>query len=74
MTADLTQLNVRVPQETKDRLVGRAAHRGMSVQAYVSHLVESDVNPDREHFVSGLVDDMSSLLAEFDGTFGAGSR
>lgn len=74
MTADLTQLNVRVPQETKDRLVDRAAHRKMSVQAYVSHLVESDVNPDREHFVSGLVDDMSDLVAEFDDAFEAGNR
>ncbi|MGH4035190.1 plasmid mobilization protein [Actinomycetota bacterium Odt1-20B] len=74
MASDLKQLNVRVDPRTHERLTARAKRRGMSVQAYVSGLVESDVTPERDAFVSGLVGDMSELLDEFEDRFEAGNR
>jgi hypothetical protein len=74
MATDQKQLNVRVDEEVLDRVKSRAANRGMSVQSYVSGLVERDVDPARDSFVVGLSDDMSDLLAEFEDTFAAGQR
>lgn len=74
MEADLEQLNVRVPATTHDLLKKRAGRRHMSVQAYVSGLVEKDIDPSREAFVAGLVSDMTDLADEFDEAFEAGNR
>lgn len=68
------QLNVRVAPSTRAALKAHAEGNGQSVQAYVSGLVESAVDPDREAFVSGLVDDMTGLLAEFEEALPAGQR
>lgn len=74
MAAEQRQLNVRVGVHTHERLTARAKRRGMTVQAYVSGLVESEVDPARDAFVSGLVEDMGELLGEFEDAFEAGSR
>ncbi|WP_424891470.1 hypothetical protein [Streptomyces sp. XH2] len=74
MATELKQLNVRVKPRTHELLKARADRNGVTVQAYVSGLVESEVDPVRDSFVSGLVDDMTELLAEFEETFEAGSR
>ncbi|MFG2502225.1 hypothetical protein ACGFSB_28940 [Streptomyces sp. NPDC048441] len=74
MDTDLKQLNVRVPAKTHDLLKKRAGRSHMSVQAYVSGLVEKDIDPSREAFVSGLVGDMTDLLDEFEDAFDVGNR
>ncbi|MEW1925727.1 hypothetical protein [Streptomyces sp. NPDC088360] len=74
MDSDLKQLNVRVPAKTHDLLKKRAGRSHMSVQAYVSGLVEKDIDPSREAFVAGLVSDMADLVDEFDEAFEAGNR
>lgn len=74
MATDQKQLNVRVDEDVLGRVKERAARQGMSVQAYVSGLVEQDVDPTREYFVAGLVDDLSAALAEFEESFPAGQR
>jgi hypothetical protein len=74
MATDQKQLNVRVDEDVLGRVKARAARQGMSVQAYVSGLVAQDVDPAREDFVSGLVDDLVGALAEFEESFPAGQR
>lgn len=74
MDSDLKQLNVRVSAKTHDLIKKRADRSHMSVQAYVSRLVERDIDPSREAFVAGLVSDMTDLLDEFDEAFEAGNR
>ncbi|MEC4019833.1 hypothetical protein [Streptomyces sp. H27-D2] len=74
MATDQKQLNVRVGEDVLGRIKDRAAHQGMSVQAYVSGLVEQDVDPARDAFVAGLSDDMAELLGEFETAFEAGQR
>jgi uncharacterized protein (DUF1778 family) len=73
-TEQKKQLNVRVKARTVDLLKERAERSGVTVQAYVSGLVESSVDPARDAFVSGLVDDMTELLDEFEDAFEAGER
>lgn len=74
MAADEKQLNVRVRARTHELLAERVQRRGVTMQAYVSGLIETDIDPARDPFVAGLVDDMTDLLAEFDDAFDAGSR
>ncbi|MGW1076428.1 toxin-antitoxin system HicB family antitoxin [Streptomyces sp. NPDC002537] len=74
MATEQKQLNVRVDPLTHTLLKARADRMGVSLQAYVSGLVESEVDPVRDAFVSGLVDDMVELLPEFEEAFGVGDR
>ncbi|MDG4857831.1 toxin-antitoxin system HicB family antitoxin [Streptomyces sp. T-3] len=74
MEGNEKQLNVRVKPRTHALIKKKAARHGVSVQAFVSGLVESEVDPDREAFVSGLVDDMTELLPEFEDAFEVGQR
>ncbi|NBE55079.1 hypothetical protein [Streptomyces boluensis] len=74
MATDHKQLNVRLPSQTHALAKANADRRGLSVQAYVSGLVEEDVDPARDAFVSGLVDDLTELLGEFEDAFEAGLR
>ncbi|AVZ71084.1 hypothetical protein SLUN_01290 [Streptomyces lunaelactis] len=74
METEKKQLNVRVGARTHELLTARAKRRGVTIQAYVSGIVESEVDPQRDAFVSGLVDDMTDLLVEFEETFEAGKR
>lgn len=68
------QLNVRVGSGTHKLLKQRAARDRVTVQAYVSGLIEREVDPERDTFVSGLVEDMTGLMKEFEDTFEAGRR
>ncbi|MCC3772622.1 hypothetical protein [Streptomyces sp. UNOC14_S4] len=72
--AEQKQLNVRVAPHTYALLKARADRKGVTLQSYVSGLVESEVDPVRDAFVSGVVDDMAELLPEFEGAFPAGER
>ncbi|MFI6690084.1 hypothetical protein [Streptomyces sp. NPDC050485] len=74
MAADEKQLNVRVRARTHELLAERVQRRGVTMQAYVSGLIESDVDPARDAFVAGLTDDMIDLLGEFEESFDTGSR
>ncbi|MFF4188949.1 hypothetical protein ACFYZ9_37735 [Streptomyces sp. NPDC001691] len=74
MAADEKQLNVRVRARTHELLAERVQRKGVTMQAYVSGLIESDLDPARESFVAGLVEDMTGLLDEFDGAFDPGRR
>jgi hypothetical protein len=74
MAADEKQLNVRVRARTHELLAERVQRRGVTMQAYVSGLIESDVDPARDAFVAGLTDDMTALLGEFEESFDTGSR
>ncbi|RLU96831.1 hypothetical protein CTZ27_17720 [Streptomyces griseocarneus] len=67
-------MNVRVDPHTYALLKARADRKGVTLQAYVSGLVESEVEPVRDAFVSGLVDDMVELLSEFEDAFPVGDR
>lgn len=74
MATDQKQLNVRVRPDTRDALVEKATRSGQTLQAYVSGIVEREIEPQREAFVSGLAEDMTGMLDEFEAAFEPGSR